>query len=354
MPHEIMEHDSMIYNIENGEPWHGLGVPLDGLASSQEAMAIACPWTVEMRQLYAAPSDVPTGGFLPTASIADVLDEPYLLVPNRFATVRVNPDGSQIPLGTVSDKYRVIQPAECFAFMDVLTMSGDAKYETAGSLRNGASIFLLAKLPNDVRVQNTDDIMKPYCLLTNSFDGSRSLRVLLTAIRVVCRNTENMAIAGASNIFVVRHLNGYEEHVSEARRALGLAYKYFEELGELADALVDVQFGGTQVKELANRLFPDPARESALLQRNALASRVAVENRFAYSETCNLPGIQGTAWAAYQEAVEYADYDMVYSGKGRTNREHRFEALLLEGNSTAQRIKASALAHTLDLAGLVN
>jgi len=49
-------------------------------------------------------------------------------------------------LGVVTDRYRIVQNHEAFAFTDALLGEG-VKYETAGSLNEGKKVWLLAKLP---------------------------------------------------------------------------------------------------------------------------------------------------------------------------------------------------------------
>ena len=63
-----------------------------------------------------------------------------------------------------------------------------AIYETAGALKGGRHIWMLARLPKTLRAAGDDEI-KPYVLLANSHNGTRALRMIPTTIRVVCANT---------------------------------------------------------------------------------------------------------------------------------------------------------------------
>lgn len=70
-----------------------------------------------------------------------------MAVMSRFPGYKANVRSSDNKvLGVVSDKYRIVQNADAFAFTDAL-IGGDVHYETAGSLLDGKKIWLLAKLP---------------------------------------------------------------------------------------------------------------------------------------------------------------------------------------------------------------
>lgn len=90
-------------------------------------------------------------------------------------------DSDNTVLGIVSNKYKIVQNAEAFEFTDAL-ISEDVRYETAGSLRNGKQIWLLAKMP---QTKIVGDAVDPYICFTNSHDGLGSIRCCMTPVRVV-------------------------------------------------------------------------------------------------------------------------------------------------------------------------
>lgn len=103
--------ESMFYTRE--KPWHGLGTMVQEAPSSGEALVLAdLDWNVIQKPIETA-DGIPVPGF--KANIRDS-------------------DGQV--LGVVTDRYKVVQNREAFAFSDELLGEG-VTYETAGSLQNG-------------------------------------------------------------------------------------------------------------------------------------------------------------------------------------------------------------------------
>lgn len=168
--------ESMFYVRQ--APWHGLGVRVEAAPSSEEALRLSgLDWQV-VQQPIMTTGDIP--------------------IPGYKANLR---DTDHQVLGVVTDRYRVVQNAEAFAFTDALLGEG-VKYETAGSLQNGRKIWLLAKLPDKYIIEG--DQVEPYLVFSNSHDGSGSIKVAMTPVRVVCQNTLNLALASAKRVWSMR------------------------------------------------------------------------------------------------------------------------------------------------------
>ena len=151
-------------------PWHRLGTKLDQPATAREAITAAgLDYRVELKPLKTDDgNDVPT----------------------RKATVRT--DTNQV-LGVVGNGYVPVQNFQAFGFLDAVVADGGLRYHTAGALGRGEKIWMLAKLPGQIQVKNSADIVDKFLLLSNAHDGSAALRVYFTPIRVVCQNTLSLA-----------------------------------------------------------------------------------------------------------------------------------------------------------------
>ncbi|MDE7478662.1 MAG: DUF932 domain-containing protein, partial [Lachnospiraceae bacterium] len=181
-------------------PWHGLGVRVENALSSQEALqASGLDWRVIQRP---------------------IMTSAYEPIPGYKANIR-NTDNKV--LGVVSDRYRVVQNAEAFAFTDALLGEG-VKYETAGSLQDGRKIWLLAKLPDRYIIEGEQ--IEPYLVFSSSHDGSGAIKVAMTPVRVVCQNTLNMALSTAKRMWSTVHVGDLAAKMDEAHNTLLLAEKY--------------------------------------------------------------------------------------------------------------------------------
>ena len=168
--------ESMFYTGRE-VPWHGQGVSVESAPTSADAIRLAgLDWNVVQEDVYA--DGVKAAGWR--------------------ANIR---DTDRKILGIVSDRYRIVQNGEAFAFTDDL-IGGEVRYETAGSLRDGRTVWLLARLPDREIV---GDKTETYLCFTNNHDGTGAIRACMTPVRVVCNNTLNLALSTARRSWSVKH-----------------------------------------------------------------------------------------------------------------------------------------------------
>lgn len=219
--------ETMMYVRET--PWHGLGTMVQEAPTSKEAIELAgLDWIVEGKPIF---------------------DSHGNEIKGYKANVR-NTDDSV--LGVVSDKYKIVNNNEAFDFTDSLIGEG-VTYETAGSLRGGKTIWLLAKMPERDIVGDKFD---PYICFTNSHDGLGAIRVCMTPIRVVCNNTLNMALRSAKRSWSTRHMGDMNSKLAEAKETLGLANMYLDELSVMADKLANQKMTDGDVEKALEMMYP--------------------------------------------------------------------------------------------------
>ena len=282
MPHNLNVTNggpSMMYVGE--PPWHSLGTKLDKPATAEEAiMAARLDYTVKKLRLKTSPEDLP--------------------VTSHFATVRTD---SMDILGIVGSRYEPIQNTDAFTTFDALVGEGEAIYHTAGALGKGERIWILAKLPDYVRV-NGYDLVEKYLLLVNSHDGSSTVRVKLTPVRVVCENTLSVALNGAELEVHVRHTLNAKDKLKEAHEILGLTNKLYEQLNVIFNRMSESKVEQQTLTDYVKTVFP----ENPESKDQSWAKRVH-DTIFKLAESGEGAEMgRGTLWGAYNAVTEYVDH----------------------------------------------
>lgn len=269
-------------------PWHRLGTAVDNPMTSAEAMTLAgMDWTTEL---------------VPVMTREDVPRET-----DHWATMRSD---NRAILGVVGRGWKPIHNRDAFSFMDSLVAERKIRYETVGGLGAGERVWMLARVDGDIRVQGSDDVVNRYLLLANGHDGRSGLRVFWTPIRVVCQNTLSAAIsrAGKSGV-AIRHTGSVFDKIKEAQTVLGLSVRYYDELGPRINALASYQMSPAILKRYFEAVYPDPIdpdRDRAAA--NARQTRTVLEELFEGGIGHDMPGVRGTAWAAYNAVTGYIDH----------------------------------------------
>ena len=277
------EVETMAYvsNEENERlvPWHGLGTPVEKAMTSAEAIQLAgLDWDVVGKPIF--------------SHLGKEID-------GYVANTRSSDDSV---LGVVTNKYRVVQNREAFEFTDSLIGEG-VTYETAGSLKKGKHVWLLAKLPE---TKILDDAVEPFVVFSNAHDGTGAVKVAMTPIRVVCQNTLNLALKEARRCWSARHMGDMAGKLDDAKRTLELANTYIEELDVEADKLANIDITPKKLEEFYNKLFPvDLTKDSP---RKITTTQ---EARNAFARCLSMPDISkfnGSAWGVMMAATDFADH----------------------------------------------
>ena len=270
--------ESMFYVRET--PWHGLGTKVLEAPASKDALQLAgLNWRVMQEPIYTAMEE---------------------LVDGYKANVR---DSDRKVLGVVTDRYRVIQNDEAFAFTDELLGAG-AKYETAGSLQGGRKVWLLAHMPHEYIISG--ERISPYLLFSNTHDGSGAIKVALTPIRVVCQNTLNLALAGAKRSWSMIHTGDIKEKMQEAKDTLFLAEKYMDELGKEFEVLRMKKLTDKQVMEYIEILLP--VEDGFTTQQEKNMKRLREDMKIRYFDAPDLQSVGKNAYRFVNAVSDFATH----------------------------------------------
>ena len=188
-----MSHDLEIINGQasfasrNIVPWHKLGKVFTGEKNSQEILELANlnDWNVRGIELE---------DFLANTDIGVNIKKQIIIRDNPAYTEGGDAKKHDI-LGVVGGRYGIVQNEEVFEFGQAL-LGDDARWETAGSIKKGTTVFGTIALEMDLVIDENGvaDQVKTYLMLSTTHDGSGPLFAGITPVRVVCANTYNLSL----------------------------------------------------------------------------------------------------------------------------------------------------------------
>ena len=297
--------ESMFYVRET--PWHGLGAKVMEAPDSEGALiAAGLNWNVVQEPIFTGENE-PIRGYK--------------------ANIR---DSDRRVLGVVTDRYKVIQNHEAFAFTDELLGQG-VRYETAGSLQDGKKVWLLAHMPHEYIISG--ERISPYLLFSNTHDGSGAIKVALTPIRVVCNNTLNLALSTAKRSWSMVHTGDIRSKMQEARDTLFMAERYMDELGKEFEALRLKKLSDQKVMEYIEVLLP--VEDGSTPQQIKNIERLREDMKIRYFDA---PDLQDTGKNAYRFINAVSDFATHAKPLRRTaNYKENLFARTAEGNPLIDR-----------------
>lgn len=298
MSHEV---ESLFYVDQ--VPWHGLGVKLDDPPTIREAIVAAgLDWTVSTHPLY-------------YKVVADDFKSKLLPTPN-CAVVR---DTDSQYLGTVGKNWTPLQNIEAFEFFQPFLDEGLVTLDTAGSLRNGKHIWVLARIKGDPLTIVGDDTIERYILLANGHDGTMAATGAFTPIRTVCANTLAAALENDdTKMMRVVHTKKIKENLDLVQMTMDAANSQFVADAELYRELASRQINQSDLELFVQRVFLSP-RKLKLLQKKLAEAGIkelpgqrlidTITPLFEKGRGNDLPGVKGTWWAAYNSVTEYLSHE---------------------------------------------
>lgn len=290
MSHEI---ETMAYAGET--PWHGLGVSVaDDLTPMQMMQKAGVDWRVE---------SVPTTAFfgsdiIPTGSNALIRESDHkVLAP------------------FIGADWEPVQNSEAFNFFNEYCAAGDMEMHTAGSLKDGQIVWVLAKIKESFDALPGDQVDN-FFLFTNPHQYGKSLNVRMTPIRVVCNNTLQMSLSSKSvNEVSLNHRRKFDAEL--VKQQLGIAHEKFDQYKEFAQFLANKKAKSADVLQFMNRSFPHSNTGGKEVKDYSDLSPTA-KRAFDVIET--QPGAEfamGTWWNALNAVTFVADHELGRSDDAR-------------------------------------
>jgi len=282
----------------NKTPWHGLGQQL-----TQDAPIDV--WRKEAGLDWSAKLS-------PVIYTTD--NEIYSEMPNQKVIYR---DDTNQPLGVVTDRYKVHQPAEVLEFFNTLVQSAGFTLEVAGAIKGGKRIWALANVNREAVVLQ-DDAVRGYLLLSTSFDGTAATIGQFTSIRVVCNNTLSMADQEAApSRVVLTHGTQFDESLMRDR--LGLVISGFDGMMDKYRKLARQGVSSEFAKEFTNTLFPAAYNHQTNTFKESRGFKRVIELFDGAGMGSNNQGVYGTKWGLLNAVTQYVDHERGHNVDSRMN-----------------------------------
>lgn len=281
MPHEI---ESIAF--AGATPWHGLGTPLteeDIYDWNRVCDKSGLNWDVELTSLVTADTQAPVA----------------------HRAVRRTSDGRV--LGVVGPRFCVLQNRDAFKWFQPFLDAREAALHTAGALRQGSRVWVLAKLNRDPLVIAAGDEVEKFILLSHGHDGSLAVRVGFSPVRVLCSNTLAMAHGSdASKLIRVRHSKSLLTNLANIREVMDLANQQFEATADQFRLLARRSINQGDLRRYVKRVLRVEDKDE--ISTRTLNQIEEIIRLCESGRGNDLPSVRGTLWTAYNGVSEYLGY----------------------------------------------
>lgn len=262
-------------------------------------------------------------------------------VPDRFVVYRTD---NHTPMGVVGKKYEILQNREAFNFLDSL-IAGGAMFETAGTYGlNGAKSFISISTQ---KIKVLDDDIQPYIVLTNSFDGTGTVKVSFSPIRCYCSNTLALISKKVKSLHLnslsVRHTKSMAIAMEQGKEILFQNTQYLETLKSISELLAVTPFSEEAFKKMCEVFYPIDNNQS---KKAVTMNTEMLEELFRAYKAEDLQNFRGTAYHAWQA---FSDFESHKTSQRKTDRENE-RGLVLAVNGMPLLTKA--LEYIVDKTGI--
>lgn len=240
------------------------------------------------------------------------------------------------PVSIVSETWDLLQPLECFSFMDALKTNLGFNYTGAGFTHNGKRMQIIAEVKDhEVKSPKKGDIVKKRLVARTSFDGSISTNIKIELYRLWCKNGCGNWISGDMNIRA-RHSKNQRVILNEAiDQATGLK-NIFLNLEKDMDHMAQTKVRESQVRKVIHEVFPLESTRSENI-RDIVWSEFSNEDRGTFGNS---------AWDLFNAFTSYQTHlKTTRETKQTSKKENRYHTTFASGFS--KKVRKAIAEHTL-------
>ena len=305
--------DSMFYT--GNSPWQGVGTPLDGAATAEEAIVAAgLDWEVGLRRVFVETSN------------GEVFEDPNHKGLARLDTGKV--------FNYFSNRYEPFQNRTAFDFSSIF--QGSLVFHSAGSLKEGAIVFLYTMYPEPLVLPGGETI-EMGILLTTTHDGSGSVHARFLDNRTRCCNTLPGVLRmgrGQAHEFKAMHTRSLEAKIEEARRFMGLEDAHRKALELTVNSLANTRISGYEREQFLTHLFGQQENPEEVGER--------IRNQMDEVDRLFSEGIGNEGWSRWDMLNGVTEFTTHYKGVrgGESEKANRLHANWF---GTGRRLNDSAM-----------
>lgn len=244
-------------------------------------------------------------------------------VPGSNIIVR---EADEKPLGIVSDKYKIVNNADAFAFTESIFNSKEIEFIRGGSYRGGSSTWLEAKITGEYSILGDD--VDCYLIFMNSHDGTGSVKCMIVPERIACSNALNIPLRAQSRHWRCVHSGDPMKKIDEAREILLAGSSYMNALNRECEMLQSIKISDSQVMQFINRLFPINDEMSDKQKENLESRRGQLLSVFLSKE--DLFEFGSTGYKFISAVADYADHNV-----GRNTKNSNINRYMYIANGSA-------------------
>lgn len=236
-----------------------------------------------------------------TVGFESLSTESGIILDRHRATVKTFPDGSKDYSGVVGNRYEIVQNEDKFSWLQ--SLSDGARWETAGELQDGTVFGSIAFEREAVLdPSGVADTVKTYALISGRHDGGSGIVAGLTPVRVVCRNTLNVALPGLQWRMGFRHTASVHERMAREAEFFRQAHTYFDAFEMEAKALYEKSVSDKQYANVVTKVIGKEPEDNTKGRQTKYEGK-----RELFMEAWNgapNAGIKGTAWGVFNALTE--------------------------------------------------
>ncbi len=242
-------------------------------------------------------------------------------------------------LAVVSNRFKIVQPAEVLEFFKSLIEANGFKMSTAGALRGGKRVWAMADCGEDFSIGN--DRVGAHMLLATAYDGTFSTTAQFTSVRVVCNNTLGFSLqrGGEGGCIKIPHNRDFNSVDVKAELGLNVDWKQFRD-----NVIVLADHKVTKREAIDYFLTVCGVTEAEAADGKQLSNVKKLLRYYEAGPGAQLPSAKDTLWGAVNAVTYLADH-----GRRAKDRGNRFDSASF---GSGAQLKTKAYTEALALAGM--